>query len=86
MKGCRHKKRDDRCIWCDKCAQKIAGAKPNPEWKHGDYAYREDFGTEKVLDSEVTVVGHATETPSWSEYLIFRNGGGTASLFRKVRE
>lgn len=78
---CNHKKETSYHIWCNACALIAAGPKPPCKWKHGDYALLKqgidsDEGPYKVLDSEMHLTGQAIETPSWSEYLIFKDGGG----------
>lgn len=92
--SCRHAKPRGplaiKILWCDACAEKEAGPKPKNKWKHGDLARSRswedsEFGIQKVLDSEMSVIGQATDSPKWSEYLVFRDGGGSASLFRKVK-
>jgi len=88
--GCNHKKEVEGFhLWCNSCAEKAAGPKPAAKWKHGDYAESRHFddndGPQKVLDSEITLVGIATENPKWEEYLIFRDGGGSAPLFIKMK-
>ena len=85
--GCLHKKECDFHHWCNVCAEIVAGPKPKCKWKHGDYASRDwdEDSPFKVLNSEMNLVGIATETPKWDEYLIFRDGGGTASLFKKMK-
>lgn len=90
--GCRHKKERGplgiTLLWCTPCAEKHAGPPPEPKWKHGEIAkhksWNEDGGPYKVLDSEIQLIGTATEDPKWSEYLVFRDGGGSASLFVKL--
>lgn len=85
--GCNHKKEKNWILWCNTCAIIAAGPKPACKWRYGDYA-REKRGNDnicKVLDSKMILVGTATETPSWSEDLIFEDGSGTASLYNKMK-
>lgn len=84
--GCNHKK-ENRYLWCNACAKIAAGIKPSCKWKHGDYAMDKYNSDEiyKVLDSEMNIVGISTETPKWEEWLIFRDGGGSAPLFQKMK-
>jgi len=89
---CKHKKPSTfghAHKWCDPCALKAAGPKPANKFKHGDYAESRSWddrdGPMKVLDSEMNVIGQATDSPKWSEYLIFRDGAGSADLYKKVK-
>lgn len=86
---CNHKKEASYLIWCNTCALIVAGPKPPCKWKHGDYALPKrrdsDEGPCKVLDSEMHLTGQATETHSWSECLIFKDGSGSASLYKKMK-
>jgi hypothetical protein len=87
--GCLHKKEGRHDLWCRPCAEKKAGRKPKLEWQHGDIASDREGDRYKVLDSELTLYGIATEAPEWGEDLVLKGPGrqlghGTASLYTRV--
>lgn len=94
--GCRHKKERGplgiELKWCDPCARKKAGPKPEKEFHPGWYVIMKDddgdMGPGEVLESRLVVHGHAADNPSWTERVTARMLGGivegTASFFERL--